>query len=75
MNIQKLPPFSEGWSGASMVLGPHLVKDVVPGPERGGSLAVLADGDGDGLPLQAGHHVEVYLDQSGRTIRPAGTSK
>ena len=57
-----------------MILSPDLVKDVVLGPERGGGPGVLAGGDGDGLPLLAGHHVKVYLDQSGRPVRPTGTS-
>ena len=57
-----------------MVLSPDLIKDVVPGPERGGGPGVLAGGDGDGLPLLAGHHVKVDLDQSGRPVRSAGTS-
>ena len=57
-----------------MILSPDLVKDVAPGPERGGGPGVLAGGDGDGLARLAGHHVEVDLDESGLTIRPAGTS-
>ena len=56
-----------------MILSPDLIKDVVLGPERGGEPGVLAGGDGDGLPLLAGQHVEVYLDQSGRTVRATGT--
>ena len=55
-----------------MILSPDLVKDLVPGPERGGGPGVLAGGDGDGLPLLAGHHVEVDLDEPGLAVRPAG---
>ena len=57
-----------------MILSPDLVKDVAPGPERGGGPGVLAGGDGDGLPRLAGYYVEVDLDQCSTTIRPAGTS-
>ena len=57
-----------------MILSPDLVKDVVPGPERGGGPGVLAGGDGDGLARLAGYHVKVDLDQSGRPVRSAGTS-
>ena len=77
ININKIhlkAPFSEGGSGASVILSPDLVKDLAPSPQRGGGPGVLAGGDGDGLPLLACHHVKVDLDQSGRSVRSAGTS-